>query len=93
MSSAVRVGSDGPRIAKEGMAAYDACREYGWNRLPGNTRRSRRGHGSSTSSSVVGWEYYKKFMSCNMDGAMSVHPSVYRQDGQARRRGPLVTQS
>ena len=34
----------------------------------------------------VDWDYYKKFMSVNLDGALVCTRAVYKQDGQARRR-------
>ena len=36
---------------------------------------------------TVDSEYYKKFMSVNLDGALVVHPRGVQEDGQARRRG------
>ena len=36
---------------------------------------------------TVDWDYYKKFMSVNLDGALLCTRAVYKQDGQARRRG------
>ena len=35
---------------------------------------------------TVDWDYYQKFMSVNMDGALLCTRAVYQHDGQARRR-------
>ena len=59
----------------------------GWSTTPRSTATW-----SSTCSSRVDWDYYRKFMSVNMDGALVMTRAVY-PSMQKRGGGSIVNQS
>ena len=61
------------------------------NRLPGQQRRDLRRHEADLLL-TVDWDYYKKFMSVNLDGALVCTRAVYRKMAK-RGGGAIVNQS
>ena len=80
---AVRVDVSDPDSAKE-MAAQALSEFEGIDYLVNNA--AIFGGMKLDFLITVDWDYYKKFMSVNLDGALVCTRAVYREDGQARRR-------